>query len=106
MKTLTFIGSSQDDLRSFPEEARREAGFQLYLVQAGEEPTDWKPMPTIGRGVREIRIHVAGEWRVIHVAHGTEKVYVLHCFQKKSRKTPREALALARQRYARIGADS
>ena len=68
MKPLNFIGSSLDDLRNFPDEARKEAGFELYAVQRGLEPNDWKPMPSIGRGVKEIRIRVLGEWRVIYVA--------------------------------------
>ena len=65
MKALRFVGSSLDDLRDFPAEARRQAGFDLYAVQRGLEPSDWKPMPDVGAGVQEIRIHVLGEWRVI-----------------------------------------
>jgi len=64
MKSLKFIGSSLDDLRNFPNEARRAAGFELHAVQSGLEPGDWKPMQAIGPGVKEIRIHVLGEWRV------------------------------------------
>ncbi len=65
MKPLNFIGSSLDDLRNFPEEARKAAGFELFAVQLGLDPSDWTAMPGIGRGVREIRIHVLGEWRLI-----------------------------------------
>jgi phage-related protein len=86
MKPLNFIGSSLDDLRNFPEEARKEAGFELYAVQRGFEPSDWKPMPSIGRGVKEIRIHVLGEWRVIYVAKFEDAVHVLHSFQRRPRK--------------------
>lgn len=60
-------------------------------------------MQTIGKGVREIRIHVLGEWRVIYVARFKEAVYVLHAFQKKSRKTSRQDIERARQRYGQIG---
>jgi phage-related protein len=67
-KSLRFLGSSLDDLRNFPNEARRAAGFELRAVQNGLEPTDWKPMQVIGSGVKEIRIHVLGEWRVIYIA--------------------------------------
>ncbi|TAL24131.1 MAG: type II toxin-antitoxin system RelE/ParE family toxin, partial [Nitrospirae bacterium] len=87
MKPMNFIGSSLDELRNFPDDARRAAGFELYAIQCGLEPSDWKPMPSIGRGVREIRIHVMGEWRIIYVAKFEDAVYVLHSFQKKSRKT-------------------
>jgi len=103
MKPLNFIGSSLDDLRNFPDEARRAAGFELYAVQCGLEPSDWKPMPTIGRGVKEIRIHVLGEWRIIYVAKLEDAVYVLHSFQKKSRKTSQQNIELARKRYKQIG---
>jgi phage-related protein len=103
MKPLKFVGSSLDDLRNFPDEARRAAGFELHAVQRGFEPNDWKPMRVIGPGVKEIRIHVLGEWRVIYVAKFQEAVYVLHSFQKKSRKTSRQDIELARQRYKQIG---
>lgn len=102
MKSLRFVGSSQDDLRNFPAEARRQVGFELYAIQRGLEPTDWKPMPAVGPSVREIRIHVLGEWRVIYVAKFADTVYVLHAFRKKSQKTRREDIELARQRYRRI----
>lgn len=103
MKPLNFIGSSLDDLRNFPEEARRAAGFELHAVQSGLEPSDWKPMPGIGRGVKEIRLHVLGEWRVIYVAQFKDAVHVLHSFQKKSRKTSQHDVEIARKRYKQIG---
>jgi phage-related protein len=103
MKTLKFVGSSLDDLRNFPNEARRAAGFELHAVQSGLEPSDWKPMQIVGSGVKEIRIHLLGEWRVIYIAKLHEAVYVLHAFQKKTRKTSRRDIDLARQRYKQIG---
>jgi len=57
----------------------------------------------IGSGVKEIRVHVLGEWRVIYVAKLREAVYVLHAFQKKTRKASRHDIDLARQRYRQIG---
>jgi len=103
MKPLNFVGSSLDDLRNFPDEARRAAGFELRAVQSGLEPSDWNPMQVIGPGVNEIRIHVLGEWRVIYVAKLRDTVYVLHAFQKKTRKTSRHDIDLARQRCRQIG---
>ncbi len=103
MKPLNFIGSSLDDLRNFPEEARKASGFELYSVQCGLEPTDWKPMQGIGRGVKEIRIHVLGEWRIIYVAKFKDAVYVLHSFHKKSQKTNQHDIELARKRFREIG---
>ena len=99
MKPITFLGNSLDDLRAFPEEARREAGHQLDRVQRGLEPDDWKPMPTIGPGVREVRVRdEAGAFRVIYTATFAEAVYVLHAFQKKTQATAKRDLALAAAR--------
>ena len=103
MKALKFVGSSLDDLRNFPDEARRAAGFELRAVQSGLEPSDWKPMQSIGPGVNEIRIHVLGEWRIIYIAKISEAVYVLHAFPKKTQKTSRNDIELARKRYKLIG---
>jgi phage-related protein len=85
MKPIEFRGSSLDDLRVFPASARREAGHQLDLVEQGLDPDDWKPMNTIGRGVRAIRIRdEAGAFRVIYIARFADAICVLHCFQKKT----------------------
>lgn len=104
MKPLIFHGDSQDDLRSFPAEARRECGFQLNRVQTGLMPADWKPMLSVGKGVYEIRVHILGEWRVIYVARCNDGVHVLHAFQKKTQQTRKEDMELARKRYRDIGA--
>jgi phage-related protein len=103
MKPLRFVGSSLDDLRSFPAEARRHAGFELYAIQRDLEPSDWRPMKAVGSGVREIRIHVLGEWRVIYVAKFAEAIYVLHAFQKKTQKTSRKDIEIARRRHKQVG---
>lgn len=102
-KELNFRGSALADLRAFPIMARREAGYQLDKVQSGEEPSDWKPMATIGKGVQEIRIREeAGAFRVIYVARFAGTVYVLHCFQKKTQKTSKQDLNLASKRYREL----
>lgn len=100
-KPLVFVGSTQDDLRNFPAAARRAAGFELFAVQAGLMPSDFKPMPAVGSGAYEIRIQVEGEWRVIYVAKLARAVYALHAFQKKTRKTLQADIEIARARYAR-----
>ena len=97
------MGSSLSDLKEFPAETRRAAGFELSFVQQGLEPSDWKPMNSVGAGVREIRVHVLGEWRVLYVAKFAAAIYVLHAFQKKTQKTRREDIELARARYRHIG---
>jgi phage-related protein len=99
-KPVEFRGSSLDDLSAFPVPARREAGYQLDQVQQGHEPDDWKPMPRIGSGVREIRIRdAAGAFRVIYVAKFADAVYVLHCFKKKTQKMSKADVDLVEKRY-------
>ena len=102
-RPIEFRGSALADLSRFPASARRQAGYQLYQVQAGLDPDDWKPINTIGQGVREIRIREKdGVFRVIYVAKFEEAVYVLHCFQKKTRRTRPEDIALASRRYKEL----
>lgn len=102
MKPVKFHGTSKKDLAEFPEEARHEAGYQLMQVQFGSEPDEWKPMQTIGKGVKEIRIHTGGHFRVIYVAKFKDAVHVLHAFQKKTQTTPKKDIELARKRYRKI----
>lgn len=100
IKELRFRGSSLDDLRKFPALAVREAGYQMDKVQNGKEPTDWKPMETVGAGVKEIRIQdESGAFRVIYLAKLADAVYVLHCFQKKTQQTSERDVKLARKRF-------
>lgn len=102
MKKLAFLGSSLDDLAGFPTEARRASGFELWQVQSGLMPSDFKPLLGVGPGAYEIRIHVLGEWRVIYVAKFASSVYVLHAFWKKTQKTRKEDIDIARRRYQDI----
>lgn len=103
MKEVIWKGSSYADLRAFPPSARRQAGYQLDKIQRGLEPNNWKPMPTIGVGVREIRIaDEAGAFRVIYVASVGRHIYVLHAFQKKTQRTSAADLRLAETRFKTI----
>ncbi|MEP6484538.1 MAG: type II toxin-antitoxin system RelE/ParE family toxin [Rudaea sp.] len=102
MKATIFVGSSLNDLRAFPEEARREAGFEIDQLQRGEEPSDWRPMSQIGAGVREIRIHAGGAFRIIYVAAFDESVYVLHAFRKKTQTTSKRDIDLASERLKQL----
>ncbi|MEX2180718.1 MAG: type II toxin-antitoxin system RelE/ParE family toxin [Gemmatimonadaceae bacterium] len=101
-KSLTWVGSARADIQSLPPEAQRQLGFDLRLVQLGHVPRDWKPMPSIGPGVAEIRVRAGGAFRLVYVAKFAEAVYVLHVFQKKSQKTSPLDLALARARFAAV----
>ena len=93
MKPVAFVGSSLDELRDFPVNARREAGYQLDRVQRGLDPDDWKSMASVGSGVREIRIRdETGAFRVIYIASFADAIYVLHAFQKKTQQTAKRDL--------------
>ena len=102
MKQLYFVGAALEELRAFPRASRRAAGYQLDRVQYGLEPSDWKPMATVGSGVREIRIHHDGQYRVIYVAKIGDSVHVLHAFQKKAQKTRKQDIDIARRRLKEI----
>jgi phage-related protein len=94
--------ASFEDLLDFSPEVRRTAGYELRRIQRGLMPTDWKPLPSVGPGVNEIRIHARVEHRVIYVAKFEEAVYVLHAFEKKSRQTRDADLTLARERLKQV----
>jgi len=103
MKTLIFMADSRAVIADFPEDARRAMGRQLLRVQSGLDPDDWKPMQTVGAGVREVRIHVNGAFRAFYVTNIGNAVYVLHAFRKKSQKTAPKDIALGQQRFKQIG---
>ena len=102
-KEIRWVGTSYDDLLAFPDDPRREAGFQLGKVQAGLEPLDWKPFDEVGAGTKEIRVKDAsGIYRVIYVAKFEEAIYVLHCFPKKTQLTSEQDKAIAEARYRAV----
>ncbi|MDE2331053.1 MAG: type II toxin-antitoxin system RelE/ParE family toxin [Bradyrhizobium sp.] len=103
MKEVRWHGSSRSDVEAFPNDARREAGYQLFQVQIGENPSDWKPMPSVGPGVREIRIRQAfGAYRIIYLTTIGDVVHVLHAFQKKTQTTAKRDIDLAKARLRQI----
>lgn len=102
MKGIEFCGRSLNAIRGFPSAVKREIGQQLDRVQHGYEPIDWKPMPSIGKGVREIRIKEQGQYRVIYVAKFEDAVYVLHAFQKKTQKTRKQDIETAKRALKQI----
>ncbi len=101
-KAVVWLGSSLDDLRAFPEDGRRSAGHEIHLVQMGLEPSDWKPMSSVGPGVMELRIHSQLEHRVFYLAKFAEAIFVIHAFQKKTRKTAKREIDVAKQRFAEL----
>lgn len=98
-KPVTWLGDRRQAVRKFPQLVRQRAGRQLARVQDGLEPEDWKPMPSIGIGVSEIRVREGRAFRLIYVAKFSEAIYVLHAFEKKTRKSPRPDIDLARARF-------
>ena len=101
MKPAFFLGDSRVVIRDFPADACQDAGYQIGLVQEGKEPLNWKPLPIVGPGAREIRVRdPSGAYRVIYTANFPEAVYVLHAFQKKTPATPKRELDLAARRLA------
>lgn len=100
MKPVRFLGDSLKCLRDFPDDARQDAGYQLHKIQYGEQPDDFKPMTTIGKGVEELRIRdKTGIYRVVYTARLAVAVYVLHAFQKKTQTTPKQDIEIAKARY-------
>lgn len=102
-KDVVFVGSSRDDLRRFPKDVRDDMGYQIYRVQCGLAPKDSKPMSSVGSGVRELRIRGSDrEYRGMYIASIGDAVYVLHVFVKKSRRTPKQDLEVARKRLREV----
>lgn len=103
MKPVRFLGDALKSLRDFPEDAKQDAGYQLDKVQRGEQPDDFKPMPSIGKGVEEIRIwDDSGTYRVIYTARLADAVYVLHAFQKKTQATSKRDIDTAKERFTQL----
>ena len=103
MKLLHFLGDSRKRLCTFSKDARQDAGYQLDRVQRGEQPDDFKPMPSVGKGVEEIRIwDESGTYRIIYTARIKNAVYVLHAFQKKTQETPKSDIDLAKLRFSEL----
>jgi phage-related protein len=103
LKPVTFHGDSLDRVRDFSPDARRDAGYELYQLQKGRDPSDWKPMPAVGSGVREIRIRDGkGAYRVIYIATMVDAIHVLHAFEKKSQKTARRDIDTATFRLRQL----
>ncbi len=103
MKPILFLGDSLKCLRDFADDAKQDAGYQLHKIQNGKQPDDFKPMPSIGKGVEEIRIwDDSGTYRVIYTARMANAVYVLHAFQKKTQATSKQDIELAKKRYLEL----
>lgn len=100
--TLWVMDRIREEVREWPTDVREEIGGQLNKVEYGGEPDDFKPLPTIGIGVNEIRISDAGnnQYRLIYVAKFEEAIYVLHVItKKKTQKTSLRDINIVQKRY-------
>lgn len=104
LKPIRYCGTSEKDIKSFPDTAKQRTAYQLESLQEGEEPSDWKPMKSVGPGVNEIRVKCKdGAFRVFYVVNRPEAIYVLHAFRKTTEKTEKRDIDLAKARFKSLG---
>jgi phage-related protein len=102
---IAWEGNSREVISSFPDEAKHNLGFDLRLLQQGQQPTDYRAMSSIGPGVFELRDQDERAWyRVIYLSRVRDVIHVLHCFEKRSRQTPLREINVARQRLKAVRA--
>lgn len=99
MKDIIWLGNTHQIIKDFAPDAKQEIGYNLDKVQRGLEPSDWKPITSVGPGVKEIRIHLENEYRVLYVAKFQEAIYILPTFTKKTQQTLQKDIDLSKQRY-------
>ena len=102
MKDVIWQNDSLNELKKLPDQVLADMGTELMRVQYGENPIDWKPMTSIGKGVKEIRVHYRGEYRMMYVANFEEAVYVLSVFHKKTQRTPKAEIDKAKGRLREV----
>lgn len=103
--TVVWEGNSREILQSFPEGARENLGFDLWRLQQGERPGDYRPVPSIGVGVFELRDQDERAWyRIVYLSRTSDVIYVLHCFEKKGREILRREFEVAKQRLKNVKA--
>jgi phage-related protein len=102
---IAWEGDSKEVISSFPDKAKQNLGFDLRLLQQGEQPTNYRPMSSIGQGVFELRDDDERAWyRVIYLSRVRDVIHVLHCFEKRSRQTPTKEINIAQQRLKTVRA--
>jgi len=102
MKTMIWQSDSLKTLKGFPEQVKHDFGVELMRIQSGLDPIDWKPMPSIGKGVREVRVQYRNQYRLVYVAKFEEAIYVLSAFIKKTQRTPRAEVDKAKERLREV----
>ena len=99
MKKIIWLATTHSTIKEYPDNVRREIGYNLSKIQHGLDPADWKPMTGIGQGIKEIRIHAENEYRILYLTKFQEAIYVLHTFVKKTQQTSQKELNIGRKRY-------
>ena len=103
LQDVTWSGDSLDVLRRFPAGIRAVLGSDLFRLQVGARPQNSRVMATVGRGVRELRARDrSGQYRAIYVVRKREGIFILHAFRKKSSKTSKQDIEIARQRFREL----
>lgn len=103
--TIAWEGDSRDVLQEFPDGVRQNFGFELWQLQQGDRPKHYRPLPSVGTGVFELRDQDERAWyRIIYLSRINDVIYVLHCFEKKGREMPRKDFEKARQRLKAVKA--
>ena len=102
---VMWEGDSREVLQSFPDGVRQNIGFQLWQLQKGERPSDYRPLQSIGSGVFELRDQDQRGWyRLVYLSRIEDVIHVLHCFEKKSREMPRREFETAKRRLKLVKA--
>ena len=105
LAAIVWEGDSREVLKAFPEEVTQNLGFELWQLQQGERPRDYRPLPSVGPGVFELRDQDQRAWyRVVYLSRIKDVIYVLHCFEKTSREMPRKDFEKATQRFKTVKA--
>jgi phage-related protein len=102
MKPIIWLANTHELIKTYPDDVRRQIGYNLDKIQRGLDPFDWKSMALIGAGAKEMRIHEENEYRILYVAKFQEAIYVLHSFIKKSEQTSRKDILIGRRRYTEL----
>jgi phage-related protein len=102
---IAWEGDSREALGAFPARVKQNLGFQLWQLQQGERPRDYRPLASLGAGVFELRDQDERAWyRVVYLSRIRNVIHVLHCFEKKSREMPRRDFALEAKRLRAVTA--
>lgn len=105
LAAIVWEGDSLEVLKSFPEAVTQNFGFELWQLQQGERPKNYRPLPSIGSGVFELRDQDERGWyRVVYLSRIDDVIYVLHCFEKKAREMPGKDFQKSKQRFRAVKA--